>query len=239
MSENQAISRTTKLREWVNSRANVDDLIDSALHVTIPAGVRTYFLGGLTLFFLGVQVVTGVLLTLYYRPSPDGAYQSVLYIMNEVRFGWLIRSIHAWSANLMVLSCVLHLLRVFVQGAYKKPREMTWIVGVVLLLITLGFGFTGYLLPWDQRAYWATTVGTEIAGAVPVIGDALLHFLRAGDDLSGLTLSRFYGIHTLILPLSIVIFVGIHLALIHMQGLAPPPDSDLEASPEEADQHEQ
>jgi quinol-cytochrome oxidoreductase complex cytochrome b subunit len=167
-----------------------------------------------------------VLLTLYYRPSPDGAYQSVLYIMNEVRFGWLIRSIHAWSANLMITLCVLHMLRVFLQAAYKKPRELTWIVGVVLLTLTMGFGFTGYLLPWDQRAYWATTVGTEIAGSVPFIGEYLRRFLRGGDSLSGATLSRFYGIHTLVLPLSIALFVGIHLLLIHQQGLAPAPTEE-------------
>jgi quinol-cytochrome oxidoreductase complex cytochrome b subunit len=209
--------------DWLQERVDIQAAIQAGLHVTIPRGARTYFLGGTTLFFLGTQVMTGVLLTLYYRPSPDGAYQSVLYIMNEVRFGWLIRSVHAWSANLMIATCVLHLLRVLIQGAYKKPREMTWIVGVGLLLITLGFGFTGYLLPWDQRAYWATTVSTEIAGAVPLVGDYLLRLMRGGDSLSATTLSRFYGIHTLVLPLSIAALVAIHLALIHEQGLASPP----------------
>ena len=128
----------------------------------------------------------------------------------------------------MIIACVLHMLRIFLQGAYKKPREMTWLVGIVLLLVTMGFGFTGYLLPWDQRAFWATTVGTEIAGAVPVVGDPLLRFLRAGSDVSGLTLSRFYGIHTLVLPATIVAFVGIHLLLIHEQGLATPPGAQTE-----------
>jgi quinol-cytochrome oxidoreductase complex cytochrome b subunit len=215
--------------EWLQERADIQGAVQASLHVTIPRSARTYFLGGLTLFFLGVQVTTGILLTLYYRPSPDGAYQSVLYIMNEVRFGWLIRSIHAWSANMMIASCVLHMLRVLIQAAYKRPRELTWIIGVLLLVLTMGFGFTGYLLPWDQRAYWATTVGTEIAGSVPVIGHYLLRLLRGGDSLSGATLSRFYGIHTLILPVSIAALVGIHLLLIHGQGLATSPTEADEA----------
>jgi quinol-cytochrome oxidoreductase complex cytochrome b subunit len=215
--------------EWLQERADIQGAVQASLHVTIPRSARTYFLGGLTLFFLGVQVTTGILLTLYYRPSPDGAYQSVLYIMNEVRFGWLIRSIHAWSANMMIASCALHMLRVLIQAAYKRPRELTWIVGVLLLVLTMGFGFTGYLLPWDQRAYWATTVGTEIAGSVPVIGHSLLRLLRGGDSLSGATLSRFYGIHTLILPVSIAALVGIHLLLIHGQGLATSPTEADEA----------
>ncbi len=212
--------------EWLQERTDIRGAVQAMLHVTIPRGAKTYFLGGLTLFFLGVQVVTGVLLTLYYRPSPDGAYQSVLYIMNDVHFGWLIRSVHAWSANLMIASCVLHMLRIFIQAAYKKPRELTWLVGVVLLVLTMGFGFTGYLLPWDQRAYWATTVGTEIAGSVPVVGEYLQRLMRGGDNLSGTTLSRFYGIHTLVLPLTLALFVGIHLLLIHQQGLAPAPGDE-------------
>lgn len=214
--------------DWLQSRVDVEGAVAAALHVEIPQGVRTYFLGGMTLFFLGVQVFTGIMLALYYRPGPENAYQSILYIMNEVHFGWLIRSIHAWGANLMILTCVLHMLRIYFQGAYKKPREMTWMVGVVLLLATLGFGFTGYLLPWDQRAFWATTVGTEIGGSVPVIGDFTLRFLRNGTSVSGLTLTRFFGIHTLVLPLSIGLFVLIHLLLIHQQGLASPAGADDE-----------
>jgi len=225
----------TKGREWLEERLDLDELAGLALEVDIPQGVKTYFLGGMTLFFLGVQVTTGILLALYYRPGSQEAYDSVLYIMNNVRFGWLIRSVHAWSANLMIVACVLHMLRIFLQGAYKKPREMTWLVGIVLLLVTMGFGFTGYLLPWDQRAFWATTVGTEIAGAVPVVGDPLLRFLRAGSDVSGLTLSRFYGIHTLVLPATIVAFVGAHLLLLHEQGLATPPGAHVD---EEEDRYE-
>jgi quinol-cytochrome oxidoreductase complex cytochrome b subunit len=218
---------------WLQSRVDIEGVTQAMLHIDIPKGIRTYFLGGTTLFFLGVQVITGILLALYYRASPEEAYQSILYIMNEVPFGWLIRSIHAWSANMMIITCVLHMLRVFFQGAYKAPRELTWIVGVLLLLITLTFGFTGYLLPWDQRAYWATTVGTEIAGAVPLIGDPMLLFLRGGSDLSGLTLARFHSIHTLVLPLSVAVAVMIHLFIIHQQGLAPLPDVNEPSANEE------
>lgn len=220
----------TQIWDWVQSRVDVGGLIQAALNVTIPRGARTFYLGGLTLFFLGVQGITGILLSLYYRPSPEEAYKSILYIMNEVRFGWLIRSVHSWSANLMIVACILHMLRVFFQGAYKKPRELTWTVGVVLLAITLGFGFTGYLLPWDQRAYWATTVGTEIAGAVPLIGDLALRFLRMGNNVSGATLTRFFSIHTLLLPAGVALFVLGHLWLIHEQGLAFPPGADEKES---------
>src|SRR5574341_1386219 len=210
-------------RDWLQSRGvDVVALTDTALHVEIPAGVRTYFLGGMTLFFLIVQVITGILLTLYYRPSSETAYQSILYIMNEVRFGWLIRSIHAWSANLMILACVLHLARVYFQGAYKKPREMTWTVGVFLLLLTMGFGFTGSLLPWDQRAFWATTVGTEIAGAVPGFGELALIVLRDGWNVTGQTLSRFYAAHVMILPIFLLALMGLHFLMVRRQGIAKP-----------------
>jgi quinol-cytochrome oxidoreductase complex cytochrome b subunit len=208
--------------EWLDSRYQTNTFVQALLHVEIPRSVRTYYLGGITLFFFFVQVITGILLTIYYRPTPEAAYSSILLIMNGVRFGWLIRSIHSWSATLMVLFCILHLLRVYFQAAYKKPREVTWILGVLLLLLTMGFGFTGYLLPWDQRAYWATTVGSQIAGAIPVVGEALLRFLRGGVDITALTLTRFFGIHILILPLSLGAVLLGHLILVHQTGLADP-----------------
>jgi quinol-cytochrome oxidoreductase complex cytochrome b subunit len=196
--------------------------MDALLHVDIPRSARTYYLGGITLFFFIVQAITGILLSLYYQPSPDRAYDSILYIMNEVNFGWLIRSVHAWGANLMILFCVLHLLRIFFQGVYKVPREVTWVVGGLLLAVTLGFGFTGYLLPWDQRAFWATTVGSEIAGAVPLIGEEVLILLRSGPEVTARTLSRFFGVHVLVLPASLLALLVIHLAFVHQQGLADP-----------------
>jgi ubiquinol-cytochrome c reductase cytochrome b subunit len=208
--------------DWLDERVALRQVVATLLHVEIPRSAHTYYLGGITLFFFGIQATTGILLSLYYQPTPDSAYNSILYIMNQVNFGWLIRSVHAWSANLMIIFCILHMLRVIIQGAYRKPREVTWMVGMGLLFITLGFGFTGYLLPWDQRAYWATTVGTEIAAAVPVIGDGLRDFLRGGPEVSALTLSRFLGVHMLILPVALVSLLTIHLLIIHKQGLADP-----------------
>lgn len=207
---------------WFEERLRATSLFAALLHVRIPAAAKTYYLGGITLFLFGIQVVTGTLLALYYKPTPDGAYDSVKYITSVVDFGWLIRSIHHWGANLMIVALVLHLIRIFTQAAYKYPRELTWMVGVLLLATTIGFGFTGYLLPWDQRAFWATTVGTEIAAAVPFIGDALLSLLRGGADVTDATLSRFFGMHVLVLPLMLGLLVAVHLTIVHQLGLASP-----------------
>ncbi len=216
------VSLWEQLVNWADERYHMRELMHALLHVYIPRDAKTYYLGGITLFLFGVQAVTGTLLTLYYQPTPDTAYDSVLFIMGNVNFGWLIRSVHAWGANLMIIFCGLHLLRVYFQGAYKPPREITWGVGVALLAVTMGFGFTGYLLPWDQRAFWATTVGSEIAGSVPGIGEHLLRFMRGGPDVTDATLSRFYGVHTLLLPLTLAAFLTAHVVLIHQQGLANP-----------------
>lgn len=234
MQQKQSFYRTWPLRawDWLDKRYALQDFLHAMVDVPIPRSAKTYYLGGITLFLFGVQAVTGILLSIYYQPTPDQAYDSILFIMNDVQFGWLIRSIHAWGANLMIIFCILHLLRVFVQGAYKPPRELTWIVGVFLLMLTLGFGFTGYLLPWDQRAFWATVVGSEIAGAIPVVGQSALTFLRGGPEITALTLSRFFGTHVLVLPVGLALLVAIHLIMVHQQGLADPttparpPDDD-------------
>jgi quinol-cytochrome oxidoreductase complex cytochrome b subunit len=206
----------------VEDRLHLGPFFGALLHVPIPRDAKTYYLGGITLFLFGIQVVTGTLLALYYSPTPDSAYESVLSITSDVSFGWLIRSVHHWAANMMILFLALHVLRIFVQAAYKYPRELTWLVGGGLLLITIGFGFTGYLLPWDQRAYWATTVGTEIAGDVPLVGPSLLLLLRGGADISDATLGRFFGIHVLVLPLLLGGMLALHLLFVHQQGLANP-----------------
>ena len=188
-----------------------------------------YYLGGMTLFFFIVQVATGILLMLYYRPSADQAFESVEFIMTTVPFGWLVRSLHSWSANLMVYFAVLHMGSVFFLKAYRKPRELVWVTGALALFLLLGFGFSGYLLPWNQLAFFATKVGTDIAGAVPVIGEWMLRFLRGGDRVTGGTLSRFYGWHVAILPAITTVLIGLHLLMVQIHGMSVPPSAEEEA----------
>ncbi len=208
---------------WLDDRMAISIALKWFLSVAIPKGAHTYYLGGTAMFLFIVQAITGTLLSLYYRPSPEAAYDSILYIMTQVNFGWLVRSIHHWSANLMIVFVLLHMLRTFWHGVYKGPREMTWVFGSLLLLITLGFGFTGYLLPWDQRAFWATTVGTDIAGSVPLVGDFLRQLLRDGTEVTALTLSRFFGVHVLVMPMALAAALGVHVYLIHHHGIAEAP----------------
>jgi len=224
MASKPARSFWTRLGDWLDERFDVRIPLQAFLKKPVPKhAIRWYFcLGGLTFALFVIQGVTGILLSLYYKPTPEGAYESILYIMNNVRFGWLIRSMHSWSATLMIATCILHMLRVYITAAYKRPRELNWVAGVALLLLTLVFGFTGYLLPWDQKALWGSTVGSQIIGAVPLVGDTLLGLLRGGADISGLTLTRFYGIHMLVLPLAVVIFLGIHFIIIRRQGISGP-----------------
>jgi quinol-cytochrome oxidoreductase complex cytochrome b subunit len=212
--------------DWIDTRTGIRDLLPALLHVRIPTEARTFYFGGIALFLFLIQAATGTLLALYYQPTPNAAYDSVVAIMSDINFGWLIRSIHHWAANLMIMFVVLHLLRIFFQAAFKFPRELTWIVGVGLLGATMIFGFTGYLLPWDQRAYWATVVGTEIAGSVPIIGDQLLLLLRGGADVTEATLSRFFGIHVLVMPIALAGLLVIHLTIVHNLGLANPKKAD-------------
>jgi quinol-cytochrome oxidoreductase complex cytochrome b subunit len=189
----------------------------------VPKTNWLYTLGSATLFAAINQIVTGILLTIYYVPTPDHAYDSVQYISTQVTAGWFIRGLHHWGASAMVILAVLHMLRVILYGAYKYPREMTWFSGVGLLLVVLGFGFTGYLLPWDQKAYWATTVGTRIAGVAPLIGDWMLRVMRGGDELSAITLARFFGTHVWVLPAILILFMLVHLYLVIRLGITAVP----------------
>ncbi len=216
----------TRIADWMNERLYLSSLWAWASKKTVPVHRYTvfYYLGGMTLFFFIVQVVTGILLMLYYRPSAEEAFESVEFIMTVVPFGWLIRSLHSWSANLMVFFAFAHLASAFFMKAYRKPREITWISGCVLLFLTLGFGFSGYLLPWNQLAFFATKVGTDIAGAVPLIGEWMVRFLRGGDHVTGGTLSRFYGWHVAILPAITTVFMGLHLLLVQVHGMSVPPN---------------
>lgn len=225
---------TSKVYDWLDERLGLSPAIEFASHKEVPVHKYTvfYYLGGMTLFFFIVQVVTGILLMLYYRPSAEEAFESVGFIMTTVRFGWLIRSIHSWSANLMVFFAMLHLATVYFMKAYRRPRELTWITGVILLFLLMGFGFSGYLLPWNKLAYFATKVGTDIAGVVPVIGEWTLRFLRGGDRVTGGTLSRFFGWHVAILPAITTVVLGAHLLLVQVKGMSVPPS--LEDAPEKS-----
>lgn len=215
----------SRLIGWLDERAGLTGIYKTVFDRRIPRVNWWFTLGSASLFLFSIQVVTGILLSVYYVPSPDHAWDSVQYIMTDVQFGWLIRGIHHWGASLMVLIVFLHMLRVFFYGAYKYPREITWVTGVVLLLATLGMGFTGYLLPWNQKAYWATTVGTSIAGTVPGIGDFILRALRGGTDLSAVTLTRFFAAHVWMLPLVMLIVIGVHLYLVIRNGISAVPKS--------------
>jgi quinol-cytochrome oxidoreductase complex cytochrome b subunit len=214
----------TRLAGWLEERFQYQESLSKVLNKPVPEWQRRwwYCLGGLTFFFFFVQGITGIMLAFYYKPTPEAAYASIQFIESQVYFGRAIRMIHHWSANGMVLMCFAHMLRVFIMGAYKKPRELNWVSGVTLFIMTLAFGFTGYLLPWDQRAYWATTVGSEIAGGIPVIGNLALIFLRVGWDISALTLSRFYALHVLIIPLITVAMMLAHFIMVRRQGIMKP-----------------
>ena len=217
---------TTKVITWLDQRLGLTAIYDLVFDRKVPKVNWWFTLGSASLFLFVMQGVTGVFLAVYYVPDPVKAYESVQFIMNGVAFGWLIRGIHHWGATLMVIFVFVHMLRTFFMGAYKFPREITWLTGVVLLLATLGMGFTGYLLPWNQRAYWATTVGTEIAGTAPLIGDFILRILRGGTDLSAVTLARFFAVHIWFLPVIIIGLVGVHMYLIIRLGISSVPKDD-------------
>jgi quinol-cytochrome oxidoreductase complex cytochrome b subunit len=215
-----------KVMEWLDERLGLQGIYSTVLDRKVPKVNWWFTLGSASLFLFTMQALTGIFLTVYYVPSPDHAYDSVQYIMTGVPFGWLIRGIHHWGASLMVIFVFAHMVRTFMFGAYKYPRELTWITGVVLLLCTLGMGFTGYLLPWNQRAYWATTVGTQIAGQAPLVGPYITSILRGGSDLSAVTLARFFSVHIWWLPAIIGAVIGVHMYLIIRLGIAGIPHKD-------------
>jgi Cytochrome b/b6/petB len=215
---------TSRTAEWVDDRYQVSEPLTKVLAKPVPKYALRWFycLGGITAFLFITQAVTGIMLAFYYQPTPESAYTSIQFIESQVRFGASVRMIHHWAANFMIVMCIAHMLRVFIMGAYKRPRELNWVSGVLLLLLTLVFGFTGYLLPWDQRAFWATTVGSEIAGSIPVIGNLALVFLRVGWDVGAQTLSRFYALHVIALPIFTLGFMATHFLMVRRQGIARP-----------------
>src|SRR5277367_1663270 len=210
---------------WLEHRTGIETAIKDFLYEDIPASSGWHqVIGSMAVFFFIIQVFTGGLLAFNYAPTPGEAYNSVKYIMTELTGGSLIRGLHHWGASMMLIIVVLHMLQVFLYGAYKKPREATWMVGVVLLLITLAFGLTGYLLPWDNRAYFGTVVTTHIASQAPILGPYMLRLMGAqGDSVGNVTFSRFYSLHTVLLPPLTLILIGIHVYLVRKHGVAAAP----------------
>ena len=209
---------------WVDERTGAGGLAKGMLFRKVPKGTNWFYtLGSATMFAFLSQAVTGVFLAMYYDPNPDRAYDSVQHITNDVFLGSLVRGMHRWGATVMIVLIFLHMGRVFFFGAYKYPRELNWVIGVVLLVMTLMMGLTGYLLPFDQRSFWATIVAVNLNGTAPVLGPYLADFLRAGPEFGATTLSRFYAMHMLLIPGLIAVLIAIHLYLVVKLGTTAPP----------------
>lgn len=212
------------LHAWIEERLGLSAVTLFLEKKEVPRHKHTflYYTGSSILLFLGIQIVTGVLLAFYYQPTLAGANASVVRIMTEMPLGWLVRSVHSWSSTFMIAIVFVHLLGIAFTKAYRKPREATWITGVLLLAASLAFGFTGYLLPWDELSLAATKVGTNLPKALPVIGAWLTQVMRAGEDVTGDTLSRFFIVHVSVLPLAVLAFLGVHLFLVQRHGMSVP-----------------
>lgn len=216
----------TRLGDWIDQRNGWRDSWNRIFLAKIPRVSWGHTLGAATLVSVVILVFTGVLLTVYYTASPSDAHQSVQYITNVVPLGWLIRGLHHWAASALVVLAIAHLIRVILHGAYKYPREFTWFTGIALLLLVFAFGLTGSLLPWDQRAYWATQVRIEIFATIPLIGDWLARLLRGGEEISTLTLSRFYAAHVWLFPLLLLALITAHLRLVVRHGISAKPRNE-------------
>jgi len=218
---------------WVDQRTAATGFLTGMLYRKVPKGTNWFYtLGSATLFAFVVQAVTGVFLAMYYTPSPTQAYGSVAHINNDVFLGELVHGMHKWGASVMIILIFVHMARTFFFGAYKYPRELNWVIGVVLLILTLVMGLTGYLLPFDQRSFWATIVANNITGSGPVVGPYLADFLRGGPEIGAITLSRFYALHMLLIPGAIIALIGAHLYLVTKLGTTAPPWLKAELDPE-------
>lgn len=214
-----------RLTKPLNDRYDLADRLHRSLFdKPVPMHARRFWFcfGGLTFFVGLLQVLTGIFLMFYYVPSPDRAYASVYYISHYVAYGWLIRSFHFWGAQLMIIFCIAHMLRVYWTASYKNPREFNWVAGVFLFLFTMAFSLTGYLLPWDQRAYWGSTVSTSLAGQIPLIGKTIQWIALGGDSVGGPTITRFFSLHIMILPAALAVFLVMHFWMIRKQGISGP-----------------
>ena len=223
-------SRLQALEAWLVSRLGYSALYPFLKKKDVPIHRHSfwYYIGGMALFLFFLQLGTGILLLFYYRPSAEGAYESVQFLMSEVQFGWLVRSIHSWGANLMIFMAFVHMFSVMLLKAYRAPREITWVTGALLLFVAMGLGFTGYLLPWNELAFFATRVGTEIPGVFPVFGPFLRELGRGGADVSGATLTRFYALHVSVLPAIAFMLVAVHVLQVQKHGMSVPPSIEAE-----------
>jgi menaquinol-cytochrome c reductase cytochrome b subunit len=209
---------------WLDTRLGASGFLNGMLFRKVPKGTNWFYtLGSATLFAFIVQATTGVFLAMFYTPSATQAYASISHINNEVPLGQFVHGMHKWGSSVMVILIFLHMGRTFFFGAYKYPRELNWVIGVVLLILTMTMAFTGYLLPFDQRSFWASIVGININGTGPVVGPYLSDFLRAGPELGATTLSRFYAIHMLLVPGAIIALIGAHMYLVVKLGTTAPP----------------
>ena len=226
-----------QVRSWLNERLSVDvaiGVLDRNLRKRLPPHVNwTFTIGAVLIALLTLQAFTGVLLMVYYKPSAAAAYSSVESIMLDVPAGWFFRGLHQWGSHLLVVLSCLHMLRVFIYGGYKKPREITWVIGVLLFAVIAGFGFTGYLLPWGQVSYWGTVVAAEAPRSIPVVGPYISEFMMGGSEVADATLGRFYVLHVILLPLALAGLLGIHLFLIRYQGISPLSRTDEEEPSQE------
>ncbi len=216
-------------RRWLDERLGLEAVLGFLRHKTVPLSGHTVWMytGSAILLFFVIQVVTGIVLAFYYRPTLEEANASVARIMTDVPLGWVVRSIHSWSATFMIALVFVHMVSIWLLKSYRRPRELTWMTGVLLLVCSLFFGFTGYLLPWDDLSLAATKVGTDIPRAIPVVGDFFTKLLRGGDDVSGETLSRFFGIHISILPLALLAVLALHVYLIQKLGMSLPLEAEV------------
>jgi quinol-cytochrome oxidoreductase complex cytochrome b subunit len=222
-----------KTVDWIDERTSLSGGLRWLLFRKVPKGTNWFYtLGSATLIAFISQAATGVFLAMYYDPSPTHAYESIRYVTNDVFLGAFVRGMHKWGSTVMVVLVFVHMARTFVFGAYKYPRELNWIIGVVLLILTFAMSLTGYLLPFDQRSYWASIVAVNISGTGPFIGPFLADFLRGGPDFGATTLSRFYAIHMLLIPGMIAALIGAHLYLVAKLGTTAPPWLKVEGDPE-------